>query len=379
MTAGILRTQSRPITHDPLPDTPREMPETRARALDQSDRAYDAALDRLKLSAPLAINGVAPPEGSPAVIQARLDAFKTRTVGPYLAEGRIIAAPPQFRMTHGYNEVTSVGRGSSRRQKELFENQKELFKVADKARIALGDVGLSRAGRGSPEQLRRVTQALIDAGRLPAGPPSTLSDRIRQMQWDHGIGLDCAGYVYGAFIATRHATPATYGLKAVENENFTGLAQNRHFRRVDPTEARPGDIFTLTARPVGHNAIVYSHEIVQDPRRREALYARFGTRPAENFMKSEGRVHVFEVDSSWGAEDGQPFGGVRRETWFYAEGSTASDDQGPLKWAQINVRGQQTLLDGGVPPDAALRAAFTLVHGPCDETIGGVFRPKEGR
>jgi hypothetical protein len=185
------------------------------------------------------------------------------------------------------------------------------------------------------------------------------------MQWDNSIGLDCAGYVYRAFLATHpHSTPAQYGLKSPENENFSGLATNPHFRKVAPTEARPGDIFTLAAPghgEPGHNAIVYSHDVLGDAAARDALSA---TRPSDAtfdaFLKAGGSVHVLEVDSSWGAGPaGAPSGGVRRETWLYCEGSK--------QWGALQ--------HGATPLATDPFFVFDVGHVHKDP-IGGVFRPR---
>jgi hypothetical protein len=88
-------------------------------------------------------------------------------------------------------------------------------------------------------------------------------------------------------------------------------------------------------------------------------------------------VHVLEVDSSWGADDGKSFGGVRREKWFYSETPVIGANGAEPRWGHLSLRRCAMLVAGGDPPEAARRAAFMVTEGPGEEALGGVFRPKD--
>ena len=179
-------------------------------------------------------------------------------------------------------------------------------------------LGLLRVGRGSPEALVKLTQALIDGGQLPPGSAQPIADQIHDLQWRFGIGLDCAGYVYRAVVAVS-GSPEKLGLKAPESENFTGLPQNPRFTRLaEPTSARPGDVIVLggngTLADPGHNLVVRSHATLADSS--TSMLSRWPAAAA--FAKDRVDIHVFEVDSSFGADStGRVDGRVRRDVLLY--------------------------------------------------------------
>ncbi len=243
-------------------------------------------------------------------IQGRIDAYHRRALGPYQVDGRTLEVPAQFHMNGGFRGTKSIDASRS-----------ELLAIAQKKRLGASMVAEALSGRANPEEITRLTQALIDAHKLPPGSDGELPARIRQMQWDYGIGIDCAGYAVGAFLESRGETNrARFGFKSKDDEDLTGLPKNPHFRAVDPSAARPGDLVVL-ASPVrngpGHNAIVRSHDI-PDARGIAALKAKGWP----DKVLTRGRVHFFEVDSSWGAgETGGAWGGVQRKVWLYNEGT----------------------------------------------------------
>ena len=91
--------------------------------------------------------------------------------------------------------------------------------------------------------------------------------RVRQMMADHGVGLDCAGYVQQAFLATHQMTRAQAGLRPrLEDEDLSGLSW-RGMRSVPIDRVRPGDLVIFrppSARDFGHTAIVYEREQATD-------------------------------------------------------------------------------------------------------------------
>jgi hypothetical protein len=277
-----------------------------------------AFLANLRGQAVTRLDAAATPPSRDAIVGARLDALRDAFSGPYRIGGEQVTAPPMFRMNTGANDEAAA------------KNQAKLHALVG------NDAGLVRIGRGTPAQLVKVTQALLDAGHLPPGP-GDVATRIRAMQWQFGIGVDCAGYVYRAAEAATGAKGSTLGLKEVVNEAFRGLDGHRGFAKVSPMDARPGDVMTLDPLPpetVGHNVVVRSHAV-------------------------QGQVHTLEVDSSWGAgADGADYGGFRRDTWLY--------DEGTKLW---------TSFDAHTDPPVARQFAT----GPCGERFHGCYRAKVER
>lgn len=259
----------------------------------------------------------APATSPDAVAGARLDTLRDRFSGPYTIAGARIAAPPMFRMNGGANETSAA------------RHAPELRRIG--AQIGVS-VEMIRLGQGSPDDLVKVTQALIDRDHLPPGP-GDVATRIRRMQWEWGVGVDCAGYTYQAVVAASGTSARSLGLRPLGMENFRALDANRAFTKIDPSSARPGDVMTLDPMPpetVGHNVIVRSHT-------------------------TAGARHFIEVDSSWGAgPDGADYGGFRRDTWIY--------DESTKLW---------TSFDAHVTPPEELVAS----EGPAGERFHGCYRP----
>jgi hypothetical protein len=283
----------------------------------------------------------------PTPMQTELDAFMRSAYGSYRAEGRTVQVMAFFRMEGGMHAIQPA----DAREREVVLSRARLDEAG----------GMVSTGRGSLDQIRQVTQALLDAGKLEEGPPETLCDRVRGMMWKYGVGIDCAGYAARAFLASRHAEPSAYGLRRADYEDLQSLASNPRFARVDFTGAKPGDLFILgpggdPPRGVGHCVAVYSHDVA-DARTKDLLLGRCGTQ-ASKFIRASDKLHVYQVDSSWGAgSNGASYGGVRRETWLYDERSKT--------WARYSP-GQASLGGSGFETDSS----------PCGHPIRGVFRPR---
>jgi hypothetical protein len=200
------------------------------------------------------------------------------------------------------------------------------------------DTWLVQNGRGTPEQVRRVTQALIDAGRLPADGGS-LGDRVRKMMTDHGIGMDCAGYVAQSFVASRGVDYAQspLGSTSIGDEGLFNLG-HRGFVQVGIDAARPGDIVAL-GQPIGdrypHRAIVYAARDATDA---DKQFLRIGaaradaqTRGALMDLAASGRLRAVVVDSCWGSGHNPLVGGVERRMWWH--------DPLTGKWASTDASG----------------------------------------
>ncbi len=282
----------------------------------------------------------------PTAIQVALDAFMEGAASSYRAEGRTVQVAAFFRMNGGLHTVAPAD--DSARDAVLY-------------RAGLAQAGaMVSVGRGTLPEVQRVAQALIDAGKLEAGTPETLCDRVRSMMWRYGVGIDCAGYAQKAFLESRHADPKAFGLRRADYEDLQSLDTNPAFKRVGVESARPGDLFILgpagdPPRGPGHCLVVYSNQVA-DGRTKELLLARCGTQ-ASRFIQESQRMHVYQVDSSWGAgPDGASYGGVRRETWLYEETSKT--------WARYSPAQAR---EGG--------SGFASGPEPCDHPIRGVYRP----
>jgi len=282
--------------------------------------------------------------------KAQLDAVRDRFSGPYKVDGTLVQARPMFRM----NGDKAVNAATAK------TNNNELVKICKKANVPDSAINNARVGRPTPEQLVQVTQALIDAGKLPRAANDTVEMRIRQMQYKWGIGVDCAGYV-------REAALAVHGKGAQSLVNGTNrfgaidnLLQTHAFQTVAISDIRAGDIIYLNPWIpgfAGHSVFVHSHEIATDSMRAE-LSARDPL--LSNFLKGKGPFHVLNVDSSWGAGDGQDYGGFRRDAWIYDE-----------SWKMWGYFFQD---------DAAGKQMFsTSETGPNNEIFKGAFRPSDAK
>jgi hypothetical protein len=274
-----------------------------------------------------------------AQVRGQLDAVRSEFAGPYRVGTDSVLAAPMFRMNGGCN------------QRSAQEHHAQLRTLCASANL-LAAMGMCQAGRATPAELVKVTQLLIDHGHLPAGP-APVADRIKQMQWTFGIGLDCVGYTWQAVRASASAQhPAPLSNESSPRLNSIPLASN--FQRHSVEQARSGDIIQLASPghgEPGHNVVVYRNQIMDGAQRADAS-ARCPSAAA--FLSGPGPFHRMEVDSSWGAGPaGSPDGGGRRDTWLY--------DEGAKQWGFF-VRGSAELQISTV--------------GPCGERATGAYRPR---
>jgi hypothetical protein len=307
--------------------TPRSIPN----APTTSDHA--AFYTSLHTNATSTVNAASPSRDD--VVGKKLDDLKARYSGPYNVGSQTVSAPAMFAMNGGISSKNATKHGA--------EVRALLPGTATEAALK---------GMATPEQLVQVTQALIDAGKLPSGP-GDLATRIKAMQWHYGVGVDCACYTRQALQAVTGKAEHV-GLKPLGTEGFRGLDTNANFAKVKPDVARPGDIMTLDDPDgaTGHNVIVRSHTMM-DEAANQALITKWGP-DAKAFLNGPGPFHTIEVDSSWGAGEGSPLGGVRRDTWIYDEGSK--------QWGSVNLHAN--------PPE------FIVGKGPAGEKFHGTYRMK---
>lgn len=292
-------------------------------------------------------------KGNDVAVQQRLDAFRDRFSGPYDVAGTEVSARPMFRMNTP----------DAHNAKKMLAHAPELAQICVKAGIGSA-AGPARFGRCSPEQLVKVTQALIDAGKLPPADKehANLENRIRGMQWEWGIGVDCAGYTQQA-AAAAHGDAGKIFKANLMGDIFSGMMGDKRFESVDPTRIRPGDVIHLDAQrqgDVGHNVICHAHAILSEEARAALLRESSPTgAEGKDFLRGAGPFHTFEVDSSWGAGDGDMVGGFRRDTWLY--------DESTFTWATYPSGNRTKALE-----------VYELT-GPQDELFGGAFRPRGAR
>jgi len=272
--------------------------EAQPSAMSKGTRALLAARDQAqaqarKLRAAQAA-ATPPPQDLRSDAQKHMDSFLSAAHARYRIDGQEVRVTPAFRMQGGYGP-TSEKAVAALRQALPSELVREIG-----PRLAV-----VANGKGTPEEIRRVTQALIDRGHAAAASGASPRDRVRQLMFDFGIGLDCSGFSYQAHAAAR-GTSRKLGLE----EGIPAPNKSKDVRK-----ASPGDLIVLGGDP-GHKVVVYSRRSLPAGSPPPSFPER---RPVPSEFMRGGPVHVFEVDSSWGAGGKAPLGGVQREIWLFNE------------------------------------------------------------
>ncbi len=208
-------------------------------------------------------------------------------------------------------------------------------------------------GRARPDEIKVITQALIEAGELDTlrSNSSGLSDNqlVRALQQKFNIGIDCAGYVQLAFIYafTGKHDDAICNLGASKLREDLGLKPKRswenlanlpkkHFTEVGFLNGQTGDLLVLAWRKEErdwHTVIVVEHTF-------------------------SGDLHTFVVDSSWGFLYGPDAAGVARRTFMH--------DKSTGMWWDIH------------PINKGTKKEFENLIGPYNEhPIKGMYRAKQ--
>lgn len=289
------------------------------------------------------------PSAAERRIAGRLNDFRQKMGGPYEVNGKQVFVSPAFRMNGGMNQLAKPEDYLPRIVRALGpKTYRELRPV----------IGTVVAGKGTPDELRRVTQALIDSPAFAKYSSMPPKQAVRELMWHFGIGMDCSGYVHRAFLYSRGSGPddaapsSKYGLGSALDSKLQHMPTHA-FKRVSPANARAGDIVVLTNGPdrTGHKLIVYDHDRLGPGGAMHRVLER------DLGSSATARIDMFQVDSSWGA-GGEPMqGGVGREFWAYDEGSG--------KWATL------------VKDDSNHWHAFASdKSGPYDHDLQGFYRPK---
>jgi hypothetical protein len=280
--------------------------------------------------------------------QARLDAFMASMTSSYrIPGGDPVEVPSAFRINGGINQ-------------DQPETSKKKMRDALGADATNGmNLRINRVayGRGTPNDIRMVTQALIDHGKLPEKAEG-MSDaaRVRKMMWDYGVGTDCSGYVSQAAPAARGKTPAQMGTDKVVSELGGLYPPANHWESLKPAAdalltAETGDIVKLDdpENDFGHFVVVYDNAILDDEAAKKLAAANSGDDDATKFFA--GKVRALTVDSSWGAGGDwtATSGGVKRNTWLYS--------QATKQWATLDSAGKISITPEG-PYAHKLNAVF---------------------
>lgn len=302
------------------------------------DLARTVDAKTLKAPAPEAVKRLSEPSRE-TEIRARLDRFYADMNASYRVDGEEVRVAPHFRSNFG------------REKPQIQAQVQKIAKLVGKEKFP--SIALSAAHatgtRGSAKHIARTVQAMIDAGGLAPYRGLSKSDAIRQMMWDHEIGLDCRGFAGQALLYSRgsgdvSARADRYGL----DPEFQ-IQESPGFRKVPVAQARAGDWIRLA--PVAnrdHNVIVRSNSLraVDGPTLVVAgksvprAFAEQGWPPG-----STPSVRVLEVDGSWGGA------GVERRVWIHNEKSG--------RWGHWNDRGE-----------------LQFGPGPYAHALDGVYRPR---
>jgi hypothetical protein len=282
-------------------------------------------------------------------MQQGLNAFRDAMTPEFHTPGGPAPVPITFQMTGAYSNQPSLAAVTS---------DPKVIAAAHRVGIQDGDLPRILVGRGTPDEIRRLTQSLIDRCGLPRDTGLSVAERVRKLMFDHHIGIDCAGYVQEGYLAVTGLTRQQAGFaRDPRNECLDRLSTDRRYRSIEPGQLRPGDIGLLgppSEGQAGHRVIVYDrHQAsVQEM---DHLSARG---PDGAKFSAGGPVSVVVVDSSCGcgiasradaspqaqsqrprAPPGDPQrGGVTRTVWYYNGQTGQWGSDGPSGF-QITPKG----------------------------------------
>ncbi len=164
---------------------------------------------------------------SERALGAGMDELLRKMQGPYQLEGRTVKVPAGFRSLHDV---------SPKEQQAFVRAIKKRLgddKFQPIARHVLG----ATSTRGTPEDVRATTQALLDAGaadEVLAKYPGQPERATRLVMSAYGIGLDCRGYVMRSFLQAR----GTGSQPAKAGAYFLTRRWQRALSKRQPTAAR---------------------------------------------------------------------------------------------------------------------------------------------
>jgi hypothetical protein len=255
-------------------------------------------------------------------VQQGLDAFRMSTAAWYhTPSGDVVAAAP-FLM--GPETDPRTGATEAPTKPVGPEEQAELERAQRRTGLDADAMHRIHVGRGTPEEVRRITQALID-GQADDTVWTPLG--VRELMVEHQIGFDCAGYTQQAYLRATGMTADQARFDVPLNESLAGLAGRGYARIRELANVRAGDIIAFDPPPgktVGHRAIVYDQRIATASDMRTLVSSGAG----QHFAVG-GPIRVLEMDSSFGSHGFVDSGGAERQTWLYNETTRA--------WAHLTL------------------------------------------
>jgi hypothetical protein len=288
------------------------------------------------------------------VLQTRADDYYESFNATYNINGAEVQATPHFRMSDGMSGPK--GRTSS---SDVQDDLNTLIAKKDKGHYndsMIKAIHGTAYGRATPQQVKMVTESLIRSGQYEVAqkkhPGLSESETIRMMQWDHGVGIDCAGYVQQAFMAVHKGGRDDFKFKDFGSEDLMSLKGNPKFVQVKPQDVRPGDLIALDKPPgeaVGHTVLVRDQHLMTP--------TELGKyKDPDGFAKADDKVHVYEIDGSFGGGEFGDHGGLVRKTWMYNERTS--------QWAEI------------APDDLGNdKLQVSQTNGPYNHPMNGIYRP----
>lgn len=307
---------------------------------------------------PVVANRLAAPSDGRSAIQKRLDAF----FDAYHSEYRFnfqgteiwVEVPAHFRRNYKIREGYSEAMRGREVLRAAFDEHGLWPSKKSERDLWIQRINRVAMGRGTPTDVKHLTQKLLDAGLAPADATNP-SEAVRILMWQYCIGVDCIGYVAQALAAGANQTMSSLGTAGIiQRGDGIYPKRNSNLREVQLLDTQPGDLISLTSVPPGgsgHNVVVYATGPFEMT---EEITTTFQS--DKQWAFASGRIRYFDVDSSWGASGSatSTMGGVKRRTWLYNEDTK--------QWAELRTE--------------PYRLQLSTESGPYDHALGGVFRPK---
>jgi hypothetical protein len=296
-----------PASAAPAPPPSAPDPKLRATLLSRAVAGRTPPAPTLQANATAIFAAVTSVLRTPSQLQAGLDAFAASSCPTFHTPSGDVRVPTPYRAGSGGGDWLPAP--GSRDLADLLNASIALRMNGDTLHAVI-------VGKGTPQQIRDLTQKLIDMGHLSIdNRPADV--RIRDMMDRYGIGLDGSAYVAQAFLSATGLTALQAHFASIPNESLFQLA-TRGFSRVAPSAAQPGDIIVLgraTPHGTGFRGIVYDAQ----PASPEEVSDFAVLIAGQGVPGSSGHVTTILVDSSWSAEGDCDQPGVGRAVWYHDE------------------------------------------------------------
>lgn len=268
------------------------------------------------MNQPLTVGDSVDVQGTPLVTlsvdrQKRVDEFFRMMVPTYRTPSGAAIAATSFFMLPGWPV----------QQPFMHDAQKQA--ALQRAAVAAGVPAAHWinvwSGRGAPSEIKAVTQVLIDQ------EPSVTSwdpEAVRKVQFEHAIGIDCAGYVQQAYLYVTQRTRAQANFQPrVIDDDLSGLGQRGYVcvSKRAPDRVIPGDIVVFVPpnpREVGHRTIVFDQRVATADDEAFLRAMRGGPKFIED-KPADVPLRILQLDSSWGGHGDYRLGGVQRRQFAW--------------------------------------------------------------